>query len=143
MLGERLRFAPNVGPFYGHFANGTRHPRILQQIERFKQHTSLKRDMKRDAKVMSHGPGQENCPWRLDLFGYIARDCDRDSRNASGFNRALDQSDGLMADRSSGGQQGGVGSFVFGNGFGDIIGHSTFEFLRVHVVADEAKETLA
>jgi len=70
---------------------------------------------------MSHGPWQESCPWRLDLFGYIARDFDRDRRNASGFNNALDQSDGLLADRSSGDQEGSVGSFFFDNGVGDIM----------------------
>jgi hypothetical protein len=57
--------------------------------------------VKRDAEVMAHGPGQKNRAGRLDLLGHIFGNGNRYRWNAAGFNRTLDQSDGLMADRSS------------------------------------------
>jgi hypothetical protein len=96
--------------------------------------------MKRHAKVMAHGPRQENRAGRFDFFRHIPSDSHRDCRYAASFNFALDQSDGLMADRSSGGKQGGVGSLFHCHGFGDILGDRAFKFLRVHAVADEAEE---
>jgi hypothetical protein len=86
--------------------------------------------VKGDAKVMSRGPRQKNGAGRLNLFGNVLGDGDRHGWDASGFDGALDQSDGLMADRSSRSEQ------------RDVVSNRTLEPLRIHVVADEAEEVI-
>ena len=109
-------------------------------MKRLQQYTALKVAVKWGAKVMPHRPRQENGARRLDLFRHIPGDGNRDGRDAASFDRALDQSDGLMADRSSGSEQCSVSPFLLNDGLGDIVGYRAFKLLRVHVVADEAEE---
>jgi len=92
--------------------------------------------------MVPHGPRQENGAGCFDLCGHIPGDGNGDGRYAPGFNRTLDQSDGLMTDRSSGDQQGDVGSLLDRHGLGNIMGNGALEFFRIHVVADETEEIL-
>ena len=50
--------------------------------------------MKREAEAVPHRPSQKNRARCLHPFGHILRDVNRHLRNAAGFNRALNQSDG-------------------------------------------------
>lgn len=116
--------------------------RRLQQIESFQQHTLLQIAVKRDSKVMAHGPRQKNSTRCFDLFRHISSDGNRDRGYTSRLNRTLDQSDGLMADRSSGDQQGDIGFLFHPNRVGDPVCDRALEPLRIHVVTDEAEEIL-
>jgi hypothetical protein len=71
---EGLSFATYIRPFDEDITNGSGHLRRLQQIERFQQHTLLQIAMKRDAKVMAHGPRQKNSTRCFDLFRHISSD---------------------------------------------------------------------
>ena len=140
---ERFRLAPDIRPFYGYVVNRAGLLCRLQKMKRLQQHATLKAAMKRDAEVMPHWPRQENRTRSLDLFRHVAGDGNRDGRDTASLDRALDQSDGLMADRSSGGEQCSVSPFLLNDGLGDIVGYRAFKLLRVHVVADEAEEIAA
>jgi hypothetical protein len=48
--------------------------RRIQQIERFQKHTLLQIAVKRDTKVVAHGPRQKNSAGRFDLFPHISSD---------------------------------------------------------------------
>ena len=56
LFGEGLRLATYIRPFDGDIANGSGQLRRLEKIESFQQHTLLQIAVKRDAKVMAHGP---------------------------------------------------------------------------------------
>ena len=109
-------------------------------MKRLQQYTALKVAVKWGAKVMPHRPRQENGARCLDLFRHIPGDGNRDGRDAASFDRALDQSDGLMADRSSGDQQSCIGFLFHRNRVGDPVRDRALKPLRVHVVTDEAEE---
>ncbi len=83
--------------------------------------------------MMAHGPRQENGTGRFYFFGDVPGDGNRDRRYALGLNCTLDQSDGLMADRSSRDQQGRVGLLLHRLCLGDVMGHDTLKPFRIHV----------
>jgi hypothetical protein len=95
--------------------------------------------MKRGAEMMSHGPGEKKGAGHFDHLAYVPGHGDGDGWNSSNLNRALNQSDGLMADRSSRGQQRNIGAFV-DDRVCNVGRHGLFKSLRVHVIADEAEE---
>ena len=88
-------------------------------MKRLQQYTALKVAVKWGAKVMPHRPRQENSAGRLDFFRHIPGHSNRDGRDTAGLNRALDQSDRLMADRSSGDQQSCIGFLFHRNRVGE------------------------
>jgi hypothetical protein len=96
--------------------------------------------MKRDAEVMSHGPRDKKSPGNLNHLAYVLGHGDGDRWNPSELNGALNQSDRLVANRSSGGQQCKICLLVFADGTGNIGSNRPLEPLRVHVVADETEE---
>ena len=71
---EGLSLATHIRPFDGDIANGSGHLRRPQQIERFQKHTLLQIAVKRDAKVVAHGPWQKNSAGRFNLFRHISSD---------------------------------------------------------------------
>jgi hypothetical protein len=96
--------------------------------------------MKGSAKVVTHRPGDKNCTRRLDRGSHIFRYGDGDRGYTEGLNLTLNQSNGLMADRSSWGQQSGIRSLVFNHRFGNVTCHRPLKFVRIHVVADETEK---
>lgn len=98
--------------------------------------------MKRDAKVMSHWPGNKKSPGHSQGLSDIFRDSDRHSWNSSELDCPLDQPDGLMTDWSSRSQKSNIRVFHFADGAGNIGSDCLFEALWVHVIADETKEIL-
>ncbi len=95
--------------------------------------------MKRDAEVMSHGPGNKKCPRHFDHLGYVFGYGDRNCWNPSLLNCALNQPDGLVANRSSRGQQSNIRR-LFADGSCNIGSHGLFEPLGIHAIADETEE---
>jgi hypothetical protein len=53
---------------------------------------------------MTHRPGKKQCTRNFDCFRNVARYSDGNRGHTTRFNGSLDQSDGLMTDRSSGRQ---------------------------------------
>ena len=96
--------------------------------------------MQRDAKVVAHGPREKICARRFDLFRHVSGDRNRDRGYTARLNFTLDQSDGLMADRSSGDQQSCIGFLFHRNRVGDPVRDRALKPLRIHVVTDEAEE---
>jgi hypothetical protein len=96
--------------------------------------------VKRDAKVVAHGPREKNCARRFDLFRHVSSDGNRDRGYTARLNCTLDQPDGLMADGSSGDQQSCIGFLFHRNRFGDPVRDRALKLLRIHVVTDEAEE---
>ena len=90
--------------------------------------------------MMPHGPRQEQCSGDLDRLGHVAGNGDRHGRNAALFNCSLNQSDGLMTNRSSRSQQSAIGVFLLNDGVRNIRGDRSLKPLGIHVVADEAEE---
>ena len=76
-----------------------KHPEGLQN------HSPLLLDITRLTERMSKRPLDVNGPWRPHLFCVFAHDRYPDCRDAGFFNLSLDQSHGLVADASGGGQQ--------------------------------------
>ena len=76
-----------------------KHPEGLQN------HGPLLLDIARLTERVSKRPLDVNGPWRLYLFCVFAHDRYPDSRDTGFFNLSLDQSHGLVADASGGGQQ--------------------------------------
>jgi hypothetical protein len=134
LFGKGLCLATYIRPFHVDIANSSGHLRHVQKIESFQKHTPLQIGVKRDAKVMAHRPRQKNSAGHFDLLRYISSDGTRDRGNTPRFNRTLDQSDELMADRSSGHQQGGIGLLFQRNRIGDPVRDRVFEPLWIHVV---------
>ena len=64
-----------------------------EEIERLKNDLALQRLMKRHTKVMTHHERDEDSPWRLAVRRDIEGDRNRDSRDVSLFDRALNQRD--------------------------------------------------
>ena len=78
-------------------------------------------DIARLTERVSKRPLDVNGPWRLHLFCVFAHDRYPDCRDAGFFNLSLDQSHGLVADASGGGQQDHV-NFVLSKFFDDLPG---------------------
>lgn len=95
--------------------------------------------MKGYTKVMAHHKRKENRSWRFAVLGYVKSHAQRDCRNPSAFNSALNQRDGLMSYWSSRTQQHGIGS-IRDHGIGNVFCQSSLERGRIHLIADEGKE---
>jgi hypothetical protein len=50
---------------------------------------------------MTHRPGKKQCTRNFDCLRHVARYSDGNRGHTARFNSSLDQSDGLMTDRSS------------------------------------------
>ena len=96
--------------------------------------------MKRGAEVMSHGPREKKSSGYFDHLTYITGYGNRNCWNPSVLNCTLNQSNGLVANRSSRNQQSNIGLLVFANRAGNICGHCLFEPLRIHVIPDETEK---
>lgn len=77
----------------------------IKHPEGLENHGPLLLDIARLTERVSKRPLDVNGPWRLHLFCVFAHDRYPDCRDAGFFNLSLDQSHGLVADASGGGQQ--------------------------------------
>jgi hypothetical protein len=112
----------------------------LESFEGSENHLSLDMGAERRTKVMAHWPGNENRARSFDGGGHVFGDRDRDGRNSSFFDLSLNQSDRLMTNGSGRSEQGNVRPLFFIDGAGNALSYRSLEPLRIHVVADEAKE---
>lgn len=112
----------------------------LHQMKRLHNHLALQHGMKRDTEMMSHGPGKKKSPGHFDHLTYVSGHGDRNRWSPSELNCTLNQSYGLMANRSSRSEYSNIGLFVLANSAGNIRGDCLFEPFRIHVIADEAEE---
>ncbi len=92
--------------------------------------------MKRNPEMVAHHEWNEDRTRRLEVFGHVQGHRDRNRRDFSAFDGALNQRDALMADRSGRGQQHHVGMLLLDGG-GDVLRERALEPVRVHVVANE------
>ena len=104
LLGECFSLTANLCPLDREIQDRTWFFAGLQHLQRGQHNAALQLAMKRRAKVMTHRPGQKQCARNFDCFGNVTRYRDGNRRHAARFNGPLDQSDGLMTDRSSGRQ---------------------------------------
>ena len=93
LLSECFGLAANVCPLDREIQYRTRLFARLKQTQRGEHNAALQIAMEGHAKVMTHRPGKKQCARNFDGLRHTAR-----------FNGSLDQSDGLMTDRSSGRQ---------------------------------------
>jgi hypothetical protein len=112
----------------------------MDGFERSKNHLSLDIGTERRTKVMAHWPGNENRARSFDGGGHVFGDRDRDGGNSAFLDLSLNQSDRLMTDWSGRSEQGNVRPLFFIDCAGNALSHRSLEPLRIHVVADEAKE---
>jgi hypothetical protein len=118
-------------------------PALLNRPDSFEgseNHPSLDVGTERRTKVMAHWPGNENRARSFDGGGHVFGDRDRDGRNSAFFDLSLNQSDRLMTDWSGRSEQGNVRPLIFIDCAGNALSYRSLEPLRIHVVADEAKE---
>lgn len=104
MLAECLGLTPDVCPLDREIQYRTRLFAGLKQTQRGEHNAALQIAMKGRAKVMTHRPGKKQCTRDFDRFRNVARDSHGNRGHTARFNGSLDQSDGLMTDRSSGRQ---------------------------------------
>jgi hypothetical protein len=101
LLGEYFGLTANVCPLDREIQY---RPRLLagfKQAQRSQHNAALQIAMKGRAKVMTHRPGKKQCTRTFDCLRNVARHSDRNRGHTARFNGSLDQSDGLMTDRSS------------------------------------------
>ena len=94
--------------------------------------------MKGYTKVMAHHKWEEYSAWWFAVCGDVKSNRQRNGRNTSAFNSALNQRDGLMSYWSSRTQQRGIGS-IRDHGFRNVFCESSLERGRIHLIADEGK----
>ena len=104
LLGECFGLTANVCPPDREIPYRTRFFAGLQHTQRGQHNAALQLAMKRRAKVMTHRPGKKQCPRNFDCLCNVARYRDGYRGHTARFNGSLDQSDGLMTNRSSGRQ---------------------------------------
>ena len=104
LLGESFRLTANVCPLDREIEYRTRLFAGLKQLQCGEHNAALQIAMKGCAKVMTHRPGEKQCTRNFDCLRNVARYRDGNRGYAAPFNGSLDQSDGLMTDRSSGRQ---------------------------------------
>jgi hypothetical protein len=104
LLGECFGLTANVCPLDREIPYRTRFFGGLQHTQRGQHNAALQLAMKGRAKVMTHRPGKKQCARNFDGLRHVARYGDRNRGHTAGFDGSLDQSDGLMTDRSSGRQ---------------------------------------
>jgi len=128
-LVPRVRQVPDLSALRG----------LTDKFERRADDRALQRRVTRNAEVMSHHERDEDGARRETCGRDVAGDRDRDGREMSSFECALDQRHGLVADRSSRGEQYDVGRLAL-DCRREFFGEDSFEAHRIHVVADERKQ---
>ena len=101
LLGERFGLAANVGPLNREIENCSWRLAVLEQPERGEHDPALQIAVERGSKVVAHRPGKKQCARNLDGLRNVACHGDGNGRDTTRFDGSLDQSDGLMTDRSS------------------------------------------
>ena len=96
--------------------------------------------MERYAEVMTHWPRQKDCAGHFDGLCYVLRHSNRDGWNTLLLDGTLNQSDGLMANRSSRSQQGNVRPLFIAHGESDVRDDRLLESIRIHVISDETEK---
>ena len=104
LLGECFGLTTNVCPFDREIHYRTRLFAGLKQTQRGEHNAALQIAMKGRAKVMTHRPGKKQCTRNFNCLGNVASYSDGNRGHTTRFNGSLDQSDGLMTDRSRGRQ---------------------------------------
>ena len=104
LLGECFGLATNVCPLDREIQYRTRLFAGLKQIQRGEHNAALQIAMKGRSKVMTHRPGKKQCTRNSGCLGNVASNSDGNRGHTTCFDGPLDQSDGLMTDRSSGRQ---------------------------------------
>jgi hypothetical protein len=104
LLGECFGLTANVSPLDREIYYRTRLFAGLKQTQCGKHNAALQIAMKGRAKVMTHRPGKKQCTRNFDCLRNVARYSDGNRGHTARFDGSLDQSDGLMTDRSSGRQ---------------------------------------
>ena len=104
LLGECFGLTANVRPLDREIQYRTRLFAGLQQTQCGEHNAALQIAMKGRAKVMTHRPGKKQCTRNFDCLRSVARYSDGNRGYTTRFNGSLNQSDGLMTDRSSGRQ---------------------------------------
>jgi len=104
LLSECFGLTANVCPLDREIQYRTRLFARLKQTQRGEHNAALQIAMEGHAKVMTHRPGKKQCARNFDGLRHVARYSDRNRGHTARFDGSLDQSDGLMTDRSSGRQ---------------------------------------
>ena len=104
LLGECFGLTANVRPLDREVQYRARFFAGLKQTQRGEHNAALQIAMKGRAKMMTHRPGKKQCARNFDCLRNVARYGDGNRGHTARFNSSLDQSDGLMTDRSSGRQ---------------------------------------
>jgi hypothetical protein len=104
LLAECFGLTANVCPLDREIQYRTRLFARLKQTQRGEHNAALQIAMEGHAKVMTHRPGKKQCARNFDCLRNVARYSDGNRGHTARFNGSLDQSDGLMTDRSSGRQ---------------------------------------
>ena len=104
LLGECFGLTANVCRLDREIPYRTRFFAGLQHTQRGQHNAALQLAMKGRAKVMTHRPGKKQCTRNFDCLCDVARYRDGYRGHTARFNGSLDQSDGLMTNRSSGRQ---------------------------------------
>jgi hypothetical protein len=104
LLGECFGLTANVCPLDREIHYLPRFFAGLKQTQRREHNAALQIAMKGGAKMMTHRPGKKQCTRNFDCLRNVARYSDGNRGHAARFNGSLDQSNGLMTDRSSGRQ---------------------------------------
>jgi hypothetical protein len=104
LLSECFGLTANVCPLDREIQYRTRLFARLKQTQRGENNAALQIAMEGHAKVMTHRPGKKQCARNFDSLRHVARHSDRNRGHTARFDGSLDQSDGLMTDRSSGRQ---------------------------------------
>jgi hypothetical protein len=142
LLTQPFRLSANVCPAYRQINDGPAVCDGEQRIQGQEDYNALDARVEGNAEMMSHWPRDKDGTRHIDSFRHVLRDGNRDGWNSERFNLSLNQSNGLMADRSSRGEQCDVGPLLLHNRTGDVRGDGGFECLWIHVVTDETEEVL-
>lgn len=97
---------PTPGP--GRVKDRPRRGGIVERPQRIVNHVYLLSQIAWLAKRVAKGPFEMHCSRRANLFGDLAQAGDNYCGYASRLNHAGDQSNGLIAETSGGGEQHGV-----------------------------------
>jgi len=92
-------------PAEGQIDNRTGRSDGIEGLQGFQDDGALLPDVPRFAQRVAKWPTQEHGAWRPYFFSEFPHDRYADGGNAGFFNLSLDQSHGLIADASGGGQQ--------------------------------------
>jgi hypothetical protein len=104
LVGECFGLTANIGPLDREIQYRARLFARFKQTQRGEHNAALQIAMEGHAKVMTHRPGKKQCTRNFECLRNVPRHSDRNRGHTARFDGSLDQSDGLMTDRSSGRQ---------------------------------------